>query len=88
MMPAGLSPELRGQLLHGGLALFSLLLRAPQHVTQLLQMVQRVHQLAAHRLHLSLQQLRAVQRVATVSLAALHLLLKVLHCEFGKTYEP
>lgn len=73
-------PHSRRQLLHGGLALLGLLLRAAQDVAQLLQMVQRAHQLPLHRLHLALQHLRVMEGVPPNAPAGAHLLLQVLHC--------
>lgn len=81
-------PHSRRQLLHGGLALLGFLLRAAQHVAQLLQVVQRAHQLALHRLHLALQHLRVMEGVPPDAAAGAHLLLQVLHCgraELGHT---
>lgn len=74
------SPEPRCQLLHRGFALLRLLLRAAQDVPQLLEVVQRSHQLAFHRLHLALQHLRVMEGVPPVSPARAHFFLQVLHC--------
>lgn len=75
------SPESCCQFLHRSFALLCFLLRATQDVPQLLQVVQRPHQLSFHRLHLALQHLRVMEGVSSVSSAGAHLLLQVLHCD-------
>lgn len=63
------------QLLHRSFALFCFLLWAPQDVPQLLQVVQRSHQLTFHCLHLTLQHLCVMQRIPPVASAGAHLFL-------------
>lgn len=68
------------QLLHCSFALFCFLLWAPQHVPQLLQVVQCAHQLTFHCLHLTLQHLCVMQRIPPVASAGAHFFLQVLYC--------
>lgn len=73
-------PHSCSQFLHCSFALLCFLLRAPQDVPQLLQVVQRAHQLASHCLHLTLQHLGVMQRTPPVASAGAHFFLQVLHC--------